>query len=297
MKSGRTLESPSDPLKIVLVSYLNTYPIVWGLKKLYKKYDKLDIMLCPPSQCSRALLEDDEIDAALVPAITYLNSDIPFEILPFGLIANKEVDTVLLAGNSPLEEWKTVLLDNDSLTSVQLTRILFRLKNLAPQFKSGIKEIESLDNKSGALMIGNKCFRLASRFRYIYDLSKLWFELTELPFVFALFLAKPETSKKKFLRASLMIKEAIHCGLKNLDEVIKTWMKENAHEEKLKDRSYYYDYLKNKISYDLTPKAILGLEQFYNYCEKRLPPEKANRLKPDYFSQFDLQSENPAEYP
>ncbi|MCD6352903.1 MAG: menaquinone biosynthesis protein [Proteobacteria bacterium] len=289
------MESPADTLKIVLVSYLNTYPIVWGLKKLYKKYDKLDIKLCPPSQCSRALLEDDEIDAALVPSITYLNSDFPFEILPFGIIANKEVDTVLLAGNSPLEEWKTVLLDNDSLTSVQLTKILFRLKNLTPQFKSGIKEIESLDDKSGALIIGNKCFRLASRFTCIYDLSKLWFELTKLPFVFALFLAKPATSKKKLLSCYLMIKEAIHCGLENLDEVIETWMKENHHEEKLKDRSYYYDYLKNKISYDLTPKTILGLEQFYNYCEKGLPPDKANRLKPDYFSQFALHNESPFE--
>jgi len=287
MKSGKVWESPSEPLKIVLVSYLNTYPVVWGLKKLYKKYDTLQITLCPPSECSRALLEEKKIDAALVPSITYLNSDIPFEILPFGIIAHKEVDTVLLTGNSPLEEWETVLLDNDSLTSRQLTKILFRLRNFTPQFKSGIEEIERIDNKTGALIIGNKCFHLASRFKYSYDLSRLWFEQTGLPFVFALFLARPTTNKKKFLSAAFMIKEAIHCGMDNLEEVIETWMEENAHEDTLKDRAYYYDYLKNKIAYDLTPEAIRGLEQFYRYSEKRLPPEKAGCLKPEYFSQFD----------
>ncbi|MBW1679402.1 MAG: hypothetical protein JRJ08_04550, partial [Deltaproteobacteria bacterium] len=85
MKSGRVWELNSDKLKIVLVSYLNTYPIVWGLKQLARRY-KQEIILCPPSQCSRSLMEG-RTGLALVPAITYLTCDLPFDILPYGIIS------------------------------------------------------------------------------------------------------------------------------------------------------------------------------------------------------------------
>jgi chorismate dehydratase len=290
MKSGRVWELDSDKLKIVLVSYLNTYPIVWGLKQLAKRY-KPKIILCPPSQCSRSLMEG-KTGLALVPAITYLTCDLPFDILPYGIISKQDVDTVLLVGNTPLEEWQTVLLDRDSLTSVELAKILFRLKNLNPKFISGIKGIDRLDDKTGALLIGNKCFQLSSRFSQIYDLSKLWFDLTGFPFVFALFLARAGTDKNTLLYAYRMIKEAIHFGLKNLNQVIEDWLKENPHEVNLKEKAYYYDYLKNKISYTLSPNAIKGLKTFYEKCEKTLPPDKESRLSIDYFRQFDSPFKN-----
>ncbi|HRR05622.1 MAG TPA: hypothetical protein P5325_02355, partial [Candidatus Woesebacteria bacterium] len=225
----------------------------------------------------------DKVAVALVPSITYLNSPLSFEILPFGIVANKEVDTVLLVGNRPLEEWKTVFLDSDSLTSVQLTKILFRLKNLFPRFIDGIGGIRNLDSYCGALIIGNKCFDLASRFSMVYDLSKIWFDLTQLPFVFALFLVHPQADQAILGEAYLIIKTAVELGLKNLDQVVEDWIKENPRESKEKDFEYYYDYLKNKISYFLTPEAILGLKEFFKQCEKKLAPEKEARLTPEYF--------------
>jgi len=284
MKSGRVWKLGSDKLKIVLVSYLNTYPIVWGLKQLDKRY-KSRIIFCPPSQCSRLLIEG-KTNIALVPAITYLASDQPFEILPYGIISKQEVDTVLLVGNTPLENWKKVLLDEDSLTSVELVKIFFRLKNHKVEFISGIKGIDKLDNKTGALIIGNKCFQLSSHFSRIYDLSKIWFDLTGFPFVFAIFLARSETDKIALLHAYRMIKEAIHFGLKNLNQVIEDWLKENPQEVNLKEKTYYYDYLKNKISYNLSPDAIKGLKKFYEKCEKALPLDKEERLSIVYFRQF-----------
>ena len=112
MKFGTVSESPSDRLRIVLVSYLNTYPIVWGLKKIADNYQP-DIILAPPAQCTQALLLD-KIGVALVPSITYLHSSLAFELLPFGIVTHKQIDTVLLVGNRPCEEWKTVFLDTDS---------------------------------------------------------------------------------------------------------------------------------------------------------------------------------------
>ena len=281
MKSGTVSVFPSKPLRVVLVSYLNTYPIVWGLKKIADKYQP-DIILAAPSQCTRALLQD-KVEIALVPSITYLHSSLDFELLPFGIVTHKQIDTVLLVGNRPFEEWKTVFLDTDSLTSVQLARILFRQKKLSPHFVSGIEGIEHLEDQSGALIIGDKCFTLTSRFSMVYDLSKVWSELTGLPFVFALFLVHPLCEKTRLKEAYHMIKEAIEVGISNFDEVIEEWRKEIPEGKKQKSHAYYYDYLKNKISYFLTPEALLGLREFFKKCEKQLPPEKEARLTSGYF--------------
>jgi len=286
MKFGTVSESPSDRLRIVLVSYLNTYPIVWGLKKIADNYQP-DIILAPPAQCTQSLLSD-KVGVALVPSITYLHSILAFELLPFGIVTQKQIDTVLLVGNRPFEEWKTVFLDTDSLTSVQLAKILFRLKKLSPHFISGIEGIEHLGDQSGALIIGDKCFTLASRFSMVYDLSKVWSKLTGLPFVFALFLVHPECGRAKLKEAYFMIKEAIEVGIKNLDHVIEEWCNENPQERNQKDHAYYYDYLKNKISYFLTPEALLGLREFFQKCEEPLPPEKEARLTPEYFQTIGM---------
>jgi predicted solute-binding protein len=286
MKFGTFSESPSDQLRIVLVSYLNTYPIVWGLKKIADNYHP-DIILAPPAQCSQTLLLD-KVGVALVPSITFLHSRLAFELLPFGIVTHKQIDTVLLVGNRPWEEWKTVFFDTDSLTSVQLAKVLFSLKKLSPRFISGIEGIEHLGDQSGALIIGDKCFTLASRFSRVYDLSKVWSELTGLPFVFALFLVHPHFEKARLKEAYLMIKEAIEVGINNLDHVIEEWCDENPRERNKKDHAYYYDYLKNKISYFLTPEALLGLREFFQKCEQQLPPEKKAGLTPEYFQALGI---------
>jgi len=285
MKFGTVSESPSDRLRIVLVSYLNTYPIVWGLKKI-ANYQS-GIILAPPAQCTQALLLE-KVGVGLVPSITYLHSTLAFGLLPFGIVTHKQIDTVLLVGNRPFEEWKTVFLDTDSLTSVQLAKILFRLKKLSPHFISGIEGIEHLGDQSGALIIGDKCFTLASRFSMVYDLSKVWSELTGLPFVFALFLVHPQCERARLQEAYLMIKEAIEVGIKSLDRVIEEWCNENPQERNQKDHAYYYDYLKNKISYFLTPEALLGVRKFFEKCEEQLPPKKKARLTPEYFHALDM---------
>ena len=286
MKFGTVSESPSDRLRIVLVSYLNTYPIVWGLKKIADNYQP-DIILVPPAQCTQALLLD-KVGVGLVPSITYLHSSLAFDIMPFGIVTHKQVDTVLLVGNRPCEEWKTVFLDTDSLTSVQLAKILIRLKKLSPHFISGIEGIEHLGDQSGALIIGDKCFTLASRFSVVYDLSTEWFALTGLPFVFAFFLVRPQLEKAKLKESYCMIKEAIEVGINNLDQVIEEWFDENPQERNQKDHAYYYDYLKNKISYFLTSDALLGLREFFQKCEEQLPPEKEARLTPEYFQTIGM---------
>jgi chorismate dehydratase len=286
MPSGTPLALPSEPLRIALVSYLNTYPLVWGLRRLAQA-GKPEMVLSPPSQCS-ALLLSGTVELALVPSITFLTSKTCFEVLPFGIISNREVDTVLLAGNAPMEAWDTIYLDEDSLTSVQLARILVAERKLHPRFVSGLPPLLELGERSGVLMIGNKCFQLAAGFSHCYDLSRLWFELTGLPFVFALVLAHPQLPQGALAEAGRLLQAAVTLGAQHLTEVVDDWMSEHPEEKQLKHKEYYYDYLQHKISYALTPEALAGLRTFYEKTALEFPARKRARLTPEYFGSFDL---------
>lgn len=286
MPSGTPLALLSEPIRIALVSYLNTYPLVWGLRHLAQA-GKPEMVLAPPSQCS-ALLLSGTVQLALVPSITFLTSETCFEVLPFGIISNREVDTVLLAGNAPMEAWDTIYLDEDSLTSVQLARILVEGKKLHPRFVSALPPWEGLSERSGVLMIGNKCFQLAAGFSHCYDLSRLWFELAGLPFVFALVLAHPQLPHCVLAEAARLLQAAVTLGEKHLTEVVEDWISEHPEEQPLKHKDYYHEYLRHKISYALTPEALAGLRIFYEKTALEFPARKRERLTPEYFRRFDL---------
>lgn len=292
MQSGTPLASRSKRLKVALVSYLNTYPLVWGLRRLALA-EKLAMLLAPPSQCS-ALLLDGSVAVALVPSITFLTSEICYEVLPFGIVSNGEVDTVLLVGNSPLEGWDTIYLDEDSLTSVQLTRILMAEKKLCPRFVAGLPPADSLEERSGMLIIGNKCFQLASGFSYCYDLSRLWFQLTGLPFVFALFLADPQIPRAHLSEACRLLREAVRLGSEHLNEVVEDWLTEHPEEKPLKSKDYYYEYLARKISYCLTTEALAGLGTFYQKTGLGCAALKRERLRLECESRLTLTSIPPS---
>lgn len=285
MPYGTSLTLPSEPLRIALVSYLNTYPLVWGLRHLASA-EKPEMVLAPPSQCS-VLLLSGSVQLALVPSITFLTSEPCFEVLPFGIISHGEVDTVLLAGNSPMEAWDTIYLDEDSLTSVQLARILVAEKKLQPRFLSGLPPLDILGERTGVLMIGNKCFQLAAGFRHCYDLSHLWFELTGLPFVFALFLADPQIPHFHLSGTCQLLQEAVRLGAEHLTEVVEDWLAEHPEEKPLKPKDYYYEYLARKISYALTPGALAGLRTFYEKSGREFAAPKRERLTPEYFCRLD----------
>ena len=70
--------------------------------------------------------------------------------------------------------------------------------------------------------------------------------------------------------------------------LLREWCNENPQERNQKDHAYYYDYLKNKVSYFLTPEALLGLKEFFEKCEEQLPPEKKAHLTPEYFQTLGI---------
>src|ERR1700749_807341 len=93
-------------LRISIVQYLNTAPLVWGFTHgpLAGKYD---LSFTVPSQCGEAL-RADEADIAIIPAIEYQR--IPgLVLLPDMAIASKKrVRSLLLVAKKPIREVRSI---------------------------------------------------------------------------------------------------------------------------------------------------------------------------------------------
>src|ERR1700757_1498958 len=152
---------PVTKLRISIVQYLNTAPLVWGFTNgpLRGKYV---LSFTVPSQCAEQL-RTGQADVAIIPAIEYAR--IPdLEILPDLSIASKKlVRSLLLISKSPIGQFKSVALDASSRSTQAMTRILCAEHwKIAPEFIEMPPNLETMLKKAGAaLLIGDPALRLS----------------------------------------------------------------------------------------------------------------------------------------
>ena len=153
-----------------------------------------------------------------------------YKSVNLGIIANKEVLSVLVIPNTCSKN------DTASETSNALTKVL---------------KIE------GEVIIGDNALRYYLQNKPHIDLANEWYKKHKLPFVFALLCYHKDeniykTVEKKFLKQKVKIPQYI--------------LKQSAKKTNIKEKDIL-NYL-NYISYDLTPKAKLGLKRFYKEAKK-----------------------------
>src|SRR5262249_28452657 len=144
-----------------------------------------EIIFAAPSKLAE-MLQRDELDAALVSVTEVLFND-RYDILDGTAIASLgEVRSVLLAHRRPIEEAKEVYCDTASLTGMNLLRVLLAERGLKPEFKP-LASYAAASLPDYAMLIGNPAldFALGPHEHEIWDLGEAWFELTQLPFVYA----------------------------------------------------------------------------------------------------------------
>src|SRR5260370_2912372 len=148
-------------LRISIVQYLNTAPLVWGFTKgpLRGKYD---LSFTVPSQCAEEL-RIGKADVAIIPAIEYQRIE-DLVILPDMAIASKhQVRSLLIIAKKPIEQVKTFALDRSSRSTQTLTRILCAEKwKIAPQFFEAPPDLRAMPQQAdAALRIGDPALRIA----------------------------------------------------------------------------------------------------------------------------------------
>ena len=203
------LEHSLSPFRVGSVRYLNAVPLTRGLED--------QIHFDVPAKLA-AMLQRDELDAALVSVTEVLFKD-RYDVLDGIAIASLgEVKSVLLAHRKPIEEVKEVYCDPASLTSVNLLKVLLAERGLKPEFKP-LENYAAAAEKDFVLLIGDPAldFLFAPHEHEIFDLGAAWFEMTKLPFVYAVWALRRgiETS---VLRRHLV--EAKVFGIDTLDHII-----------------------------------------------------------------------------
>jgi chorismate dehydratase len=252
-----------NPYRITAISYYNTLPFIYGLKHsgLLSGYElNLDV----PSESARKLMSD-EADIGLIPVGALPGIPDYHLVSDLCIGADKDVKSVLLLANAALPQLKTIYLDTDSLTSVNLVRILAeKYWKIKPEWKS-LNELKGkLAANEGMVLIGDKTFGLCRQYPFCYDLAGEWIKFTGLPFVFAVWISrKPLTAD-----FSASFKSALAWGVDHREN--STIMAINPHitEQEL------VSYLKNDISYPLDVQKLKGMELFLEYLSIKVSDAK-----------------------
>ena len=109
-------------LRISIVEFLNTAPLVWGFTDgpLAGKYD---LSFTLPSQCAEALRRGD-VDVAIIPAIEYQRMENVVALPGMAVAAKGEVRSILLVAKKPIEKVRRIALDTSSRSSAALVLFL-----------------------------------------------------------------------------------------------------------------------------------------------------------------------------
>jgi chorismate dehydratase len=247
-----------NPLRISAVSYLNTFPFVYGILKSGFLND-IRLTLDVPSICA-GNFKSGKAEIALIPAASLPDLKNPMIIPGYCLGAVQEVKTVLLLSQKPLREITRIHLDYDSKTSVQLVRVLAKhywgIDPLYDNLNPG--QVELLIKPESVVAIGDKTFGMRKWFPYAFDLATEWVDFTGLPFVFAVWVASSGVSEEILDKFNKALEFGIHHKAESLE----------FFKDKLPDFDDCLGYLENNISYQFDETKKQGLELFLNLLGK-----------------------------
>jgi chorismate dehydratase len=237
------------PFHVGSVNFLNAVPLTRGLEE--------QVAYATPSELA-AQLRRDELDAALVSVTEVLFTD-RYDVLNGIAIASLgEVKSVFLAHRAPVDAAKEIYYDPASQASVYLLRVLLAERGLRPEFKP-LPDYDAAALADYALLIGDRAldYLLGPHRHEIWDLGTAWYELTGLPFVYAVW-AMRRTLDTSLLRRQL--RAAKDFGLDTLDYIISSRTDYNY--------DFRKDYLSWHIHYHMGADEKRGLARFMDLLEQ-----------------------------
>src|SRR5271155_1468277 len=270
-------------LRISIVEYLNTAPLVWGFTDgpLAGKYE---LSFTMPSQCAEALRRGDA-DIAIIPSIEYQRIENLVVLPDMAIGAKGEVRSILVVAKKPIEMAKRIALDMSSRSSAALVKLLAKeYWKISPEYVEASPDpSEMLKRADAALVIGDPALRVALKMDalsgkvpsneqccqgdpdelpvpgfetvFVYDVAYQWEEMTGKPCVLAFWAGRREAITPEVLADFQASKRY---GMERLREIaeaasIKLDLPPRALER----------YLTDNINFDLDEENLAGLRLYF----------------------------------
>jgi len=242
--------------RVGAVSYLNTKPLIYQLDNVLPT---AELSLDLPSRLAEQL-HAGLLDVALIPSIELFRAPTSdLTILSDACIACRgPVWSVQLLFRTAPSAVRTLALDEGSRTSAALAQILLDMRygirpKLLPLPIGAQAEHVQAD---AVLVIGDRALRgWGNEFREVWDLGDQWCRATELPFVFAMWVARP-TDCQSELAAGL--EAARDAGLAAAEDLAQA----HAAQYGLSPAACL-DYFRKFLHFKLGVQELRGLELFY----------------------------------
>lgn len=260
--------------RLGIVAYTNVAPLHYRLEP----WENCTFIKGVPTQLNQALL-DDEIDLTLISSIEFLRHRDRLKALPdFSIATLGPVYSVMLFHWEPWEKLsgKRIALTTDSATSIELLKVLLRSTGIEAEFVPMKPDLEMmLESCDAALLIGDKALqeavskrKIAGKQPLVSDLGEKWYDLTRLPFTFAVWASLKDNPPSDLLVAKL--RAVREFGLGHLADVAKLDAQKLGLSEAIVQQ-----YLANFRYYLELPDK----DGLYTFAEKSIPDFKRSELE------------------
>jgi chorismate dehydratase len=229
------------PLRLGAVNYLNTKPLVYGLDDAggaggwssgendggagcgargagsVEYFLSFDL----PSRLADGLAAG-RLDVALIPSIEYFKNPAYSIVSNAAIACRGPVLSVKLFSRVPLEAIRSLALDEGSRTSAALVQILLKKRfGLAPALEPLPIGATLADTAADAvLLIGDRAIHSPpGRFAAVWDLGDQWQCWSGLPFVFAMWVARPGVDADRLATLAAALAAARDRGVAHLDDI------------------------------------------------------------------------------
>jgi chorismate dehydratase len=246
-------------VRVGAVSYLNTKPLIFDFQRLAPQ---AELVLDYPSRLADKLAEG-QLDVALIPSIEFFQRP-GYTIVSDACIACRgPVLSVKLFSRVPMASIRSVALDVGSRTSVALVKILLAERySIEPRLEPLPLEASLADTTAdAALLIGDRAMRsVGIACAEVWDLGDEWCRWAELPFVFAMWVARPDAELDGIERALCAARDL---GVQNLEAIARR----EAAPLGL-SQPECVSYLRDNLHFYLGERELRGMELFHRLAQR-----------------------------
>lgn len=260
-------------MRIGRIPYINCYPVYGGIDRGVIALNGALVDGIPSALNTR--MAKGELDVSVVSAVEYARDSKRYLLLPdLAISCDGPVRSVMLFSKRPASELagRRVIVSRSSMTSVALVELLCEnVWRCRPEFVPGDSELADIarmaeEEHDARLVIGDAALLLRdggsnvpgrSAYPYVYDLGSEWKSWTELPFVFAVWVAQRTTPVAESLAAHAALIASRDWGLQNLSSLA-----EQASVATGVSRDACEEYFKG-LDYGLRYEHLAGLTEFF----------------------------------